>query len=512
VIAYVFSTAVIFIIFAGRIPTAFAAPCEGLALLSIPHVTITLVQSVAVADSARSSSATPGRAKRPAAESSPFGELPAFCRVAATLTPSTDSDIKIEIWMPAADWNGKFQAVGNGGWAGSISYGAMADALQRGYATTSTDTGHTGGSASFALGHPEKLIDYAFRSEHEMTVTAKAIITAFYGKSPQLSYWNGCSAGGNQGLIEAQRFPADFDGIIAGAPANNWTGRAAQSMWIAQALHKEEGSYIPPSKYALIHSAVLDACDARDGVKDGVLENPTQCKFDPKILGCKGSDAANCLTAAQVEAATKIYSGAINPRTKQEIFPGLEPGSELGWANLGGPRPFGIGEDHFKYVVFQDPNWDFKTLNFDSDIARAEKIDHGTINALDKNLKPFFSHGGKLIQYHGWADQQIASLSSVHYYTSVRAALGDGVMDSYRLFMVPGMGHCRGGDGTDNFDMVGALEQWVEKRKAPDRILASRVKNGVIDRTRPLCPYPKVATYTGKGSTDEAANFVCKAQ
>jgi feruloyl esterase len=475
------------------VPSAQAAPCEGLASLALPNMTITAAQDVA-----------PGAFQQ--------FDLPAFCRVAATLTPSTDSDIKIEVWMPASGWNGKFQAVGNGGYAGAISFGAMADALRHGYATTSTDTGHTGGSASFALGHPEKWVDFAYRSEHEMTVKAKAIITAFYGKAPQISYWNGCSAGGNQGLHEAQMFPADFDGIIAGAPANNSTGRAFQSMWIAQAVHKDDASFIPPAKFQMLHNAVLDACDAHDGVKDGVLENPTTCKFDPKILECKGEDSATCLTTAQVEAVTKIYAGPANPRTKQEIFPGFEPGSELGWANMAGPRPFGLGEEYFKYVVFNDPNWDFKTLNFDGDVAMVDKLDRSRVDALNTNLKPFFGHGGKLIQYHGWADQQIAPLSSVHYYNSVVEAMGSKTTDSYRLFMVPGMGHCRGGDGTDNFDMVAALEQWVEKGKAPEQIVASRVKNGHVDRTRPLCPYPQVATYKGTGSTDDAANFVCRAQ
>src|SRR6266849_1282775 len=197
---------------------------------------------------------------------------------------------QIEVWMPASGWNGKLQSVGNGGWAGSISYPAMAEALRGGYATASTDTGHSGGGANFALGHPEKVIDYAYRSEHEMTAKAKAIVAAYYGRAAKLSYWNGCSSGGKQGLKEAQRFPEDFDGFIVAAPTGNWTGRAAQSMWVAQALHKDEASYIPPSKYPVIHNAVLEACDALDGVKDGVLEDPTRCKFDPKVLQCKDAD------------------------------------------------------------------------------------------------------------------------------------------------------------------------------------------------------------------------------
>jgi feruloyl esterase len=475
---------------------AFAASCESLASLTPPGATITKAESVVDGGTVQNAR-----------------NLPAFCRVAATLKPSADSDIQIEIWLPAAGWNGKFEAVGNGGWSGAIGYAPMAEALRRHYATSSTDTGHQGGSASFALGHPEKLIDYAYRSEHEMTVIAKVLIAAFYGSAPKLSYWVGCSAGGKQALKEAQRYPADFDGIIAGAPGNNWTGRAIESMWIAQAVHKDETSYIPPAKYPLIHRAVLDACDSLDGVKDGIMEDPTRCQFDPKVLECKGADGPACLTGPQIDAARKIYSGAIHSRTKQQIFPGLEPGSELGWATLAGPQPFAIGNDHFKFVVFRDPSWDYKTLNFDSDIALTEKTDNGLINATDPNLKAFFGRGGKLIQYHGWNDWQISPLNSVHYYQNVLEASGGAtrVQDSYRLFMAPGMGHCGGSEGPNNFDMLGALESWVEQGRAPAQIVASRIQNGKVDRTRPLCPYPQIAKFKGAGSIDDAANFVCAA-
>ena len=464
----------------------FAASCESLATLSLTDTTITKTESVAASQN----------------------WLTPHCRVAATLRPSSDSDIRIEVWMPTSGWNGKYQAVGNGGWSGSISIRAMEEALKEGYATSSTDTGHEGASASFALGHPEKLIDYAYRSEHEMTVKAKAIIAAFYGREAKYSYWNGCSAGGKQALKEAQRFPDDYDGIIAGAPGNNWTGRAIYSMWVAQALHGDEASYIPREKYPMIHNAVLEACDALDGVRDGLLEDPTRCHFDPKVLECKNGDGPACLTALQVEAARKIYSGAINPQTKQQIFPGLEPGSELRWEVLGSPQPFSIGNDFFKYIVFKDPSWNFKTLNVGNDAALAEKIDNGLIDAKDPNLKSFFGHGGKLIQYHGWSDWQISPLNSVHYYESVVENIGGAsqVQESYRLFMVPGMGHCGGGEGPNRFDMVGALEHWTEQGQAPARIIASSADG---KRTRPLCPYPQVAKYKGSGSTDDAANFTC---
>jgi feruloyl esterase len=452
-----------------------------------------------------------GRGGRGAPSEDVLKKLPAFCRVAATLKPSSDSDIKIEVWMPLSDWNRKYQAVGNGGWTGSIAYPAMIEAMGRGYATSSTDTGHAGGSASFALGHPEKLIDFAYRSEHEMAVKAKAIINAFYGSDPRYSYWNGCSAGGRQGLKEAQRFPADFDGIVAGAPGADWTGRASQALRVSRALHKDEAMYIPPSKYGLIHAAALDACDALDGVKDGVLEDPRRCRFDPKVLECTGSDAPSCLTPPQVESARAIYASAVHPRTKREIS-GLEPGSELGWATWGGPQPLAIASDLFRFVVFKDPAWDHTTFDFDRGFALADEIDNGMLNALDPNLKPFFDRGGKLLQYHGWNDPQISPGNSVTYYKSVLEALGGAakVHDSYRLFMVPGMAHCGGGEGPNSFDMVAALEQWVEQGKAPDRVVASRVRDGRVDRTRPLCPYPQVAVYKGTGSTDEAASFVCK--
>jgi feruloyl esterase len=263
----------------------------------------------------------------------------------------------------------------------------MAQAIEHGYATSSTDTGHVGGSGSFALGHPEKLIDFGYRSEHQMTVKAKDIIKAFYGDPPQISYWNGCSTGGRQGLKEVQRFPNDFDGIIRGAPDNPRTRLAFATLWIAQAAHKDQASYIPPAKYPTIHPAVLNACDVLDGLKDGLITDPTRCHFDPQALVCKDADVPMCLTASQIETVRKIFSPAKNPQTGQEIYPTLQPGSELGWATLAGPQPFQATVDHFKYVVFKDPNWDWKTLNFSTDVALADKIDNETINATDPDLK-----------------------------------------------------------------------------------------------------------------------------
>jgi feruloyl esterase len=483
----------------------WGASCDGMATFTLPNTTITSARVVSAG------SFTPPEA---AADPGLFKNLPAFCRVTATLKPTTDSDIKIEVWLPVSNWNGKLQSVGNGGWAGIISYPALAAAVAAGYATASTDTGHVGGSGSFALGHPEKLIDYGYRSVHEMTLAATAMISTFYGYIPRRAYWNGCSTGGRQGLMEAQRYPDDYDGIIAGAPANYLTHLQVAGIWIAQAVHKDEASYIPVSKYPLIHNAVLEACDAIDGVKDGVIEDPTRCRFDPKVLECKGADGPSCLSSAQAEAARKIYSGPVNPRTKAAIFPGFQPGSELGWGVKAGPQPLSIPTDYFKYVVFRDPSWDYQKLNFDSDVALADKADDGISNAINPNLKPFFEHEGKLLLYHGWSDQQIAPLNSINYYKSVQAAMGGpaNTANSMRLFMAPGMMHCRNGDGPNSFDAVSLMDRWLEEGKVPDRMIASHSTGGKVDRTRPLCPYPQAASYKGSGSTDDAANFVCKVQ
>ena len=329
---------------------AAAASCESLINLSAPDTRVTLATSVSAG-----AFIPPAPTGLPPSVA-PFSQLPAFCRVTAILTPSSDSDVKIEVWMPLAGWNGRLESVGNGGWAGAISYGALAVALSGGYATASTDTGHTGNGGSFALGHPEKMTDFAYRAVHAMTVTAKVIIAAFYGRGPDISYWNGCSTGGRQGLTEAQRYPSDYNAVIAGAPANNRVHLYAWSLSIAQAVQKDEANYIPPSKYALIHGAVLGACDALDGLKDGLIGDPTRCHFDPSVLLCKGGDEASCLTPPQVETARRLYAAAKNPRTGKEIYPGLEPGSELGWAIHAGPQPLSFALDGFKYVTFSDPN------------------------------------------------------------------------------------------------------------------------------------------------------------
>ena len=487
-----------------RIATvAEAATCESLQTLSLPDTTILSAALVPAGPFTPPSAAgaAAGQAPKPI-------PLPAACRVVGRVTPA----VNFEVWMPASNWNGKFQAVGGGGFAGIIGYGPMAAALNRGYATASTDTGHSTPGGSWALGHPELVTDFAYRAIHEMTVKAKTIVQAFYGNGPRLSYFVGCSTGGRQGLMEAQRFPNDYDGVVAGAPANFWTHLMAATLWPASATLTDQAMHIPTGKLAALNKAALAACDARDGVADGLIEDPQRCRFDPGTLQCSGADTETCLTAPQVEAARKIYAPAVNPRTKQEIFPGMAPGGELTWTALaGGPQPFSIPVDFYKYFVRSDPSWDWKTIDFDKDVVAIDEKFAQLMNATDPNLRAFKSRGGKLIVYHGWNDQLIPPLNSINYHNSVSKTMGAKETDDFaRLFMAPGMLHCGGGVGPNTFDALGALEHWVEHGAKPAHIIASHSTNGVVDRTRPLCPYPQVATYKGSGSIDEAASFVCK--
>ncbi len=490
-----------------------AVACDTLASLSLPNVTITASEAVAAGAFAppmpAGRSLSDGQARQ-------YGALPAFCRVAATLTPSTDSDIKMEVWMPAEGWNGKLQSVGNGAFTGSLRQGggrSMATGLERGYATASTDTGHVGGSAEFGYEHPEKTVDFGWRSVHEMTVTAKDVIAAFYGDGPEHAYWFGCSAGGRQAMKEAQRFPEDYDGIIAGAPGNDWMGRAAGSLRVAKHLEQHEDARLPEAKVQLLHEAVLAACDAADGVEDRVVGDPERCDFDPGVLECSGGAGDDCLTAAQVATAEMMYSSPENPKTGRAIT-GVLPGSEPNWTDMGWTRSArATGIDQYRYLIHGDLDWSIDQFDFDADIVAAEEIDNDTLNALDPNLRPFFDRGGKLLAYHGWADAQISPANATQYYDRVIEAVGDEAMvqDGFRLFMAPGMGHCAGGEGPNAFDALTVMEEWVERGNAPDQIIASRTRDGAVDRTRPLCPYPQLAVYSGSGSTDDAANFVCQA-
>lgn len=467
-----------------------------------------------------------------------YKKTPEFCRVQGVLAPSNDSNIQFEVWLPVKGWNGRYLGVGNGGFGGSIGYTALADAVANGYAVSSTDTGHQGGVTDglWALGHYEKIVDFGYRAIHDTADTSKAIIKAFYGGVAKRSYFSSCSNGGRQGLMEAQRYPADYDGIIAGAPANYFTHLLVGAVWDAQA--QEGAGYIPPAKVKLIDAAALEQCDATDGLKDGLISDPTKCHFNPAKLQCKGAAAENCLTSAQVKALEKIYAGPKNSKGEQ-IFPGYEPGGELGMGGwplwITGLAPgkslqVAFANGFFADMTFEDATWDYRKMNFDKDVAATDDKDAKIFNATDPNLTAFKDRGGKLLIYHGWSDAAIPPANSIHYYESVQEKLGrEEAAEFVQLYMVPGMQHCGGGPGPDNFgatttapadaehSMITAIEQWVEKGSAPKQIIATKYKvdenpESGVARSRPLCPYPMVDKYSGSGSVDDAANFSCVAK
>ena len=510
-------------IVAGGLPVA-AATCESLSQLSLPAAAITSAQSVPAG------SFTPPNAK-------PIENLPAFCRVTGVLKPSADSHIEFEVWLPASGWNGKLQGVGNGGFAGSIDYGGagLSGAVSRGYAAAATDTGHRGSGidASWALGHPEKIVDFGYRAIHETAVKAKAIVTAFYGSGPKRAYFSSCSNGGRQALMEAQRYPEDYDGIIAGAPANYWTHLMAGFLWNSQATVSDAKAYIPARKLAALQAATLAACDALDGVNDGVIDDPSRCRFDPARLLCQGEETDACLTAPQIGALRKIYSGPLTSKGER-LFPGYLPGGEAGpggwsaWITGAAPKgslQFMFGTQCFANMVAGNAAWDYTAFDVDEGTQAADSRIGSVLNAIDPDLSHFRARGGKLILYHGWSDAAIAPINSIDYYKSAVAQAGRKQADTFlRLFMIPGMQHCGGGPGPDVFgqfgaaqgdaghDMGRALELWVEEGAAPDRIIATKFKAGtpaVPLRTRPVCRYPEVAQWTKGGSTDDAANFAC---
>ena len=504
---------------------AFLQPpaCGALKTLSIPTVTITSAEFVAAG-------AATGRGGR-GGSSEP---LPAHCKVAATLTPSADSHIEMELWLPAENWNGKFLAMGNGAWAGNIQLDAIAVGLRRGYATASNDTGHKGGSASFAVGHPEKLVDFAYRSMHEMAVHSKAIIRAFYGRAPQLSYYQGCSTGGRQGLMEAQRFPDDFDAIIAGAPVHNMVHLNVSQVALQVEMLRNPSRLVPDDKKALFANAVVAACDAKDGVTDGIVSEPRTCKFDPAVLACPstpprtnsaslGASTEACLTPPQVENARSAWASVKN-KSGALIYPGRSPGFESGWRIPVPGKPLNpLFTDMPRFIGRQNADWDPMTFDLETDLARALK-NAGFVEATDPNLAKFKARGGKLLLYHGWADPGPAPENTVNYYEAVTRKLGGKQDDWMRLFLMPGVGHCGGGVGPDQADFLGALERWREKGESPAQITATRGAGrgnppspsgsggqAATPMSRPLCPFPQVARYRGTGSTNDAANFSCVA-
>jgi hypothetical protein len=461
----------------------------------------------------------------------PLTGLPAFCRVSGILHPTSDSVIRFEVWIPEKGWNHRFLGTGNGGFAGSIYYGQLADSLKRGFATAGSDAGHQADAedASWAYQHPEKITDFGYRAVHLTAERAKAIINKFYGEPPAKSYFDACSDGGREALMEAQRFPADYDGILAGAPANNWTKLIAATVDVTKVFIGNPEGYIPSIKLPAITAAVLAQCDAQDGLKDGILNDPRTCHFDPATLLCKQGDELSCLTAPQVASLKKIYAGGIDDEGHM-IFPGLMPGDEMhlwkSWLIGDGPNVSLYTQNYFRYMVFDDPSWNVLTANTDAAVHAADNKTAQALNATDPDLSRFAARGGKLIMYHGWNDPAISPLNTVRYYEQMRAKMGDTkTADFARLYMVPGMGHCAGGPGAASFGQLGltttkgpesgifdALEKWEELNTAPDVIIATKYGSAKrVEMTRPICPYPQVAKYNGNGNPNDSGSFTCAA-
>jgi len=508
---------------------ALAEPgnCPALAKVALPGATTTseLIPAGTVAEGVR---LPPGAA----------AHVPAFCRVRITDRPTPDSDIRTEIWLPAKNWNGKYRGQGNGGFAGIIDYSDMAAAVAEGYATAGTDTGHAGSDPVFALHHPEKIKDFGWRAVHDMTVQAKTLTAAFYGSLPQHSYFASCSDGGREALIEAQRFPNDYDGILAGAPAYPWTAlMTAAAMGVKATLGRPE-NYLPPEKIPVLAAAVRAACDAADGVQDGVVNDPRACHFDPATIQCKSpdgmQDAPNCLTPGQVASVNIIYATK-RDNAGHEFLPGAMPGGEEGpngWTTwITGDTPGNASgvyyaNGFFRDFVYQDPTWSVEHFDATRDLAAARAKTAADLDAYNPNLKAFLGRGGRLILYHGWNDPAIPALSTVAYFEALHKTMGDAAVDSaVRLYLVPGMQHCGGGPGATHFGQAGtdhrgdaqhdvftALEQWVEASKAPGALTAERLSGGErkksVEFTRPLCPYPAQPKYHG-GNTADASSFAC---
>jgi len=510
--------------------------CAKLAALALPTAKVTQAGTVAAG-----AFTPPGGAQLTPEEKALYAGLPAFCRVTILDTPSADSAIPIEVWMPVKGWNGRFRGQGNGGFAGQTDFGGLAAALMQRYASGGTDTGHSTASGidgSWALGHPEKVIDFGYRAIHEMTAKSKAVVEAYYAKPAAHNYFVSCSDGGREALMEAQRFPADYDGIVAGAPANYWTHLIANALYNSRALFVDPADYIPGAKIPAIQAAALAACDSADGVTDGVISDPQNCHFKPATMVCKGAETNACLTARQAHTLELLYAGGHNSRGKL-IFPGYLPGSEDGpggWIPwITGPAPeqsalYGFATGYFKNFVYEKSDWDYKKADMDDAIKLAmEKTAHA-LDATDPDLKPFLARGGRLILYHGWNDPAISALNTVHYYNELRKATGAKQADAaVRLFMVPGTQHCAYGPGASIFDQWGmpqtafpddaqhdiylAIESWVEKGEAPDHMVAAKLTDlgpaAHVLMTRPMCAYPQVAKYKGAGDTNDAASFTC---
>jgi feruloyl esterase len=478
--------------------SALAATCESLRSVSIPNVTITAAELVTPAPPAT------GRGGAPQGPAQP--PLPEYCRVVLVLKPTSDSNINSELWLPTTTWNGRFMAVGNGGFGGSIQgLNEMRNVVRLGYATSGNDTGHSaadGPNGMFALGHPEKIVDFAYRAMHEMTVTSKKLLNEFYGRPQQFAYYKGCSTGGRQGVMAAQRYPEDFDGIIAGALANRHiqmhTAGSARSVHLAR--HPEQE--ISPAKAQMVNKAVMNACDT---LKEGFLANPRACTFDFKKLACSGADSDSCLTAPQLKTVETYYGGLKNSKGEL-IFSGQAIGNPL-TAQRGNTPAIGAGNDTVRIWGFQNDKYDWTTFDLDRDMPIINsKV--GFVDAVDPDLSRFKARGGKLLLYAGWGDTTITPENTVLYYESVLNTMGRNQGDFTRLFLVPGMAHCGGGPGLNTFDSIGALEQWREKGATPTQVTGF---NNTTLMTRPVCAYPQAAKYKGTGNIKDAANWSCVA-
>lgn len=501
-----------------------ATDCGALAKADLSDTTITSAESITTG------TLTPDLGSRP------LHDLPAFCRVHGVLHPSSDSEIRFEVWLPQEKWNGKLLGVGNGGFAGSIGYDQMAGYLKRGFAVAGSDAGHQAQAtdASWAFGHPEKIKDFGWRAVHLTADTAKALIRSYYDKSQDKTYFDSCSDGGREALMEAERFPADYDGILAGAPANNWSHMLAAGVSVTQSLTLDPASYISSLKLPAVQKASLAACDALDGVKDGIISNPQACHFDPETLLCKQSDAVDCLTQPQVDALKAIYRGGTTSKG-QVIFPGTQMGDETAWAQWiigddpGGSYGAQYLDNDFRYMITQDPKWNALAADVDASLRQSEA--HAVdLDSTNPDLSAFAAHGGKLILYHGWNDPAISPLNTIAWYKSVQQANGEQKAASFvRLYMVPGMEHCAGGPGPSAFGQLGiptakgptfgifdALEGWTENGTTPGEIYATKY-NGPLGpgmkpvMIRPLCAYPEVQHYKGSGDPNDPASFSCVA-
>lgn len=492
--------------------------CAALGAAAVPEATIT------------EAAAIPAGSFSPPDGSAPV-QVPAFCRVDGVLHPSSDSHIYFEVWLPEQEkWNHRFLGIGNGGFAGSIYYEQLAGNLQRGFATAGSDAGHeaTAEDASWAYGHPEKVKDFGYRAVHLTTQLGKALAAQFYGSQPNKSYFDSCSDGGREALMEAQRYPEDYDGILAGAPANNWTRLLTGGLALDQAMLRNPAAYLSSLKLPAITEAVLAQCDAADGLKDGILTDPRSCHFDPQVLLCKGEESARCLTPPQIATLRRIYTG-VQGMGGDPIFPGLMPGGEAGgwksWVTGEQPAVNPYVENYFRYMVESDPTWNALTADINQALATADAKTAQAIDATDPDLMRFAARGGKLVMYHGWNDPAISPLNTVNYYGSVEAKMGAGEAARFlRLYMVPGMQHCIGGPGPSAFGQLGvptaakgdpfaifaALQTWTEGGAAPGPIIATKWSaEHKPEMTRPICPYPEVPKYQGAGSADDAASFHC---